>query len=167
MAPFFWTVTPLIKKTYALPVQIVLLSFSIQTAFGIVFFTKQIVCLSLEKKRNQYEQVFVPFFWIVGYIIKKTPASPVPIVILSFSIQTPSVISFLTKLLMGVSLKRKKINMNRFWLPFSELLEIFSRKPLKSFDLTWKSNSTYLCVFDTRINHVVHDMGGGKKSVSL
>ena len=34
--------------------------------------------------------------------------------------------------------------MNRFWLPFSELVEIFSRKPLKSFDLTWKSKSNYL-----------------------
>ena len=118
MAPFLWTITPFIKKTHALPVQIVLLSFSIQTACGKVFFTKQMVCLSLEKKINQYEQVFVPFLWIVGYLIKKTPASPVPIVLLSFSIQTPSVISFFTKLLMGVSLKKKRNQYEQVFVPF-------------------------------------------------
>ena len=118
MAPFLWTITPSIKKTHALPVQIVLLSFSIQTACVKVLFTKQMVCLSLEKKINQYEQVFVPFLWIVGYLIKKTPASPVPIVLLSFSIQIPSVISFFTKLLMGVSLKKKRNQYEQVLAPF-------------------------------------------------
>ena len=130
MAPFFWTVTPLINKTHALPVQIVLLSFSIQTACGIVFFTKQMVCLSLEKKRNQYEQVFVPFFWIVGYLIKKTPASPVPIVLLSFSIQTPSVISFFTKLMMGVSLKKKRNQYEQVLAPYFWIVgHLFKKTP--------------------------------------
>ena len=55
--PFFLIVGPLIKKTHPTPVPNVRLSFSIQTACGIVFFTKQLVCVSLEKKRNQYEQV--------------------------------------------------------------------------------------------------------------
>ena len=36
-----------------------------------------------------------------------------------------------TKQLVCVSLK-KKINMNKFWLPVSELLDIFSRKPLQT-----------------------------------
>jgi hypothetical protein len=53
---------PLIKKTHASPFPIVLLSFSIQTACGILFFTKQLVGVSLEKKRNQYEQVLASFF---------------------------------------------------------------------------------------------------------
>ena len=86
------------------------------------------VCLSLEKKRNQYEQVFVTFFWIVGYLIKKTPASPVPIVLLSFSIQTPSVISFVTKLLMGVSLKKKRNQYEQILAPFFWIVGDFFKK---------------------------------------
>ena len=130
MAPFFWSVTPLIKKTHALPVQIVFLSFSIQTACGIVFFTKQMVCLSLEKKINQYEQVFVPFLWIVGYLIKKTPASPVPIVILCFSIQTACGIVFFIKQLVCVLLENKKNQYEQVIAPFSEFLDLLSIKPM-------------------------------------
>ena len=36
--------------------------FFIKTACGIVFFTKQLVGVSLEKKRNHYEQFLAPFF---------------------------------------------------------------------------------------------------------
>ena len=78
--PFFLIFGYLTKKTPASPVRIVLLSFSIETACGIVFSTKQLVCVSLEKKRNQYEQVLV-----------------------------------------GVSIGKKgKISPNRIWLPFSK-----------------------------------------------
>ena len=56
---------------------------------GWFFFTKQLGCASLEKKRNQCEQVLDPFFWIVGPIIKKTHATPVPIVLMSFLSRKP------------------------------------------------------------------------------
>ena len=49
---------PLIKKTHATPVPIVLLPFSIQTPCGVVYFTKQLVCVSIEKEKNQPEQKF-------------------------------------------------------------------------------------------------------------
>jgi len=39
-------------------VPIVLLPFSIQTPCGVVYFTKQLVCVSIEKKKNQPEQKF-------------------------------------------------------------------------------------------------------------
>ena len=105
--PFFccWIFGYLIKKTPASPVQIVLLSFSIQTAFGIVFFTKQLVCVSLEKKRNQYEQVLV-----------------------------------------GVSIGKKgKISPNRIWLPFSKSFNFWLFGKLGKIDKTneyWTNNKT-------------------------
>jgi hypothetical protein len=79
-----------------------------QTPCGILFFTKLLVGVSLEKKRNQSEQVLAHLFRIVGHLIKKTIASPVPIVLLSFLIQTPCGILFFTKLLVGVSLEKKR-----------------------------------------------------------
>ena len=82
------------------------------------------MCFIEEEKMNMNK------FWLPFSEFKKTPASPVPIVILSFSIQTACGIVFFTKQLVCVSLENKKINTNRFWLLFSELSDLLSRKPM-------------------------------------
>ena len=87
LAPFFWNVENLIKKNPALPVPIVLLSFSFQTASYSILHKTTGLCF-IRRRKNQYEQVLAPFFWIIGPLIKKTHALPVRIVLLSFSIQT-------------------------------------------------------------------------------
>ena len=73
-------------------------------------------------------------------LIKKAHAKPVPIVLPSFSIQTACGIVFFSKQLVCASLE-KKINAKRFWLPFSEFLDIISSKPMQ------RLFRLFLCLF--------------------
>ena len=96
----------------------------------IVFFTKQLVCVSLEEEKINTNRFWLPFSESSDLLSRKPMHCLFGLFFCLFLFQQPVVKYVSLNSWCVFHQKTKEINTIRFWLTFSELLKILSRKSL-------------------------------------